>query len=121
MTERPRKGVDAALHSGRMEEFLRYLEKVRGASPHTLAAYRRDLAEYLCYLESKSLSGGNADSVKSFLGHLFGKSLARSTMARKISAVRSWYRWMVREDELDLGIWKSACPSQLVIPLDRHI
>ena len=101
MTERPRKGVDAALHSGRMEEFLRYLEKVRGASPHTLAAYRRDLAEYLCYLESKSLSGGNADSVKSFLGHLFGKSLARSTMARKISAVRSWYRWMVREGVLE--------------------
>jgi integrase/recombinase XerC len=101
MTERPRKGVDTALHGGRMEEFLRYLEKVRGASPHTLSAYRRDLVEYLGYLETKNLSGGSPDSVKSFLGHLFGKSLARSTMARKISAVRSWYRWMVREGVLE--------------------
>jgi len=30
-------------------------------------------------------------------------------------------RWMVREDELDRGLWTSACPAQLIIPLDTHI
>ncbi|MFH2010657.1 MAG: TIGR02757 family protein [bacterium] len=30
-------------------------------------------------------------------------------------------RWMVREDELDLGLWSSARPAQLIVPLDRHI
>ena len=101
MTERPRKGVNAVLQSGRMEEFLRYLEKVRGASPHTLSAYRRDLVQYIDYLDVKQLTGDRPESIKSFLGHLFGKSLARSTMARKVSAVRSWYRWMVREGILE--------------------
>ena len=67
MTERPRKGMDAALHGGQMEEFLRYLEKVRGASPHTLSAYRRDLSQYLDYLEAKGLPGDRPESVKSFL------------------------------------------------------
>ncbi|MDF1535633.1 MAG: tyrosine recombinase XerC [bacterium] len=101
MTERPGEGSGAATHSGRMEGFLRYLEKVRGSSPHTLAAYRRDIMDFIGYLEGRALPGDSADSVKSFLGHLFARSLARSTMARKISAVRSWCRWMVREGVLE--------------------
>jgi integrase/recombinase XerC len=103
MTEKPQEGINAATSSSQMEEFLRYLEKVRGASPHTLAAYRMDLTQYIGYMDGKGLPGDSPDSVKSFLGHLFGRSLAKSTMARKISAVRSWCRWLVREGVLEVN------------------
>lgn len=83
-----------------LTEFLLYMEKVRGSSAHTLSAYRRDLGEYLDYLDGRQLSLDSPDSVRSFLGQLFRKGFARTTMARKISAIRSFCRHLVREGVL---------------------
>jgi tyrosine recombinase XerC len=98
----------------RLEDFLLYLEKVRGSSEHTVAAYRRDLGEYLDYLEERRLSLNSTESVKSYLGQLFRKGFARSTMARKISTVRSFCRYLVREGVLE------ANPCDL-IPTPRAV
>ena len=101
---KPRGGTDPA-GSGEFGEhlkrFLHRMESIRGASPHTVAAYGRDLSEYDNFLESRDLDHGNPDTVRSYLGHLFRKSLTRSTMARKISAIRSYSRFLVREGVLD--------------------
>ena len=83
-----------------MADFLLYMEKVRGSSPHTVSAYRRDLENFLEYLDTRGLNVGDAESARSFLGHLFGRGLARTTMARKISSVRSFCRYLVREGVL---------------------
>lgn len=83
-----------------LEGFLQHLEKVRGSSLHTVSAYRRDLQEYLTHLSDRHLDLESTESVRSYLGHLFRRGLARSTMARKISAVRSFSRYLVREGVL---------------------
>jgi len=80
-----------------VKAFLRNMEHVRGASRNTVSAYRRDLVEYVRHLESKGLSLDHPDSVKSFMGYLFRRGLARTTMARKVSAVRSFCRFLVRQ------------------------
>jgi integrase/recombinase XerC len=80
-----------------VEDFLQNMSNVAGASPHTLAAYRRDLVEFIDHLESKGLPLENSVSVKSFMGYLFRKGLARATMARKVSAVRSFCRFLVQQ------------------------
>ncbi len=80
-----------------VEAFLCSMEHVRGASQHTISAYRRDLGEYVSHLESKGFPLDHPDSVKSFMGHLFRRGLARSTMARKVSAVRSFCRFLIRQ------------------------
>jgi len=85
----------------RMADFLVYMEKVRGSSAHTLSAYKRDLEEYLDYLDERQLSLNSTESVRSFLGQLFRKGFARSTMARKISSVKSFCRYLVREGALE--------------------
>ncbi|UCF88855.1 MAG: tyrosine recombinase XerC [bacterium] len=85
----------------KLPEFLLYMEKVRGSSPNTVSAYRRDLDEYFQYLDEKKLPPESPDSVRSFIGYLFRRGLARSTMARKVSAVRSLCRYLVREGVLD--------------------
>ena len=43
----------------------------------------------------------SAESVRSYLGHMFGKKFARSTMARKVSSIRSFCRYLVRENILE--------------------
>jgi integrase/recombinase XerC len=80
-----------------IETFLGNMSKVRGASPHTVAAYRRDLREFADLLNKRELPLDGSDSVRSFMGHLFRRGLARTTMARKMSAVRSFYRYLVRQ------------------------
>jgi integrase/recombinase XerC len=84
-----------------LADYLLYMEKVRGSSVHTLAAYRRDLGEYLDYLDDRQLSLDSLESVRSFLGQLFRKGYARTSMARKISSVRSFCRHLVKEGFLE--------------------
>lgn len=92
---------DTPRFSEHLGRFFQNLESVRGASPHTLAAYKRDLTEYGDFLESGGYWFGNPDAVRSYLGHLFRRGLARTSMARKISAVRSLSRFLVRDGTLD--------------------
>jgi tyrosine recombinase XerC len=98
---RHREGLPPGEIAGQLDQFLRFLSDIRGASAHTVDAYRRDLGEYLDHIATRDVRDGTRDAVRSFMGQLFRRGLARSTMARKISAVRSFCRYRVREGFLD--------------------
>ncbi len=86
-----------------LEDFLRHVEKERMLSPNTVEAYGRDVREFGRFLEEWSGEAGwgweDADrlAVRSFLGALEERGLEPSTMARKLSAVRVFYRFLHRE------------------------
>ena len=82
-----------------VSEFLTHLEKERGQSPNTLAAYRRDLDLFTDFCQR--YYGGDWDftrvdrlGLRGFLGEFERKGLARRTAARALSAVRSFYRYL---------------------------
>lgn len=96
--------------SGRREplrDFLRYVEKERRLSPRTVEAYRRDLEDFGDFLGgwlgAEAWSWRDADrlAVRSWLGELDGRGLERSTMGRKLSAVRVFYRFLHRTDRVE--------------------
>lgn len=101
MEDRPTNGEPDVATKG-VEAFLRHLGDGRQLSPHTLAAYRRDLEQFSRFLGSRfSADAWDWRSVdrlvlRSFLGHLSRQGLARRTIARKLSAVRSFYRFLHR-------------------------
>ncbi len=75
------------------------MKSERGASPHTLAAYRRDLEGFAEFVEERR-PGAVPDDVdivlvRAYLGELHGQ-VAASTIARKLSALRSFYRFLNR-------------------------
>lgn len=83
-----------------IEDYLAALTAERGLSGNTIAAYRRDLGQYLVSLEEAGVS--NLDDVtdahiSEFLGSLRSRQLARSTIARKLAAVRGLHRHAVDE------------------------
>lgn len=92
--------------SGAAAEFLRHLEDGRGLSPHTVSAYRRDLSdlrEFLAgYYGTPEWSWGDVDrlTLRGFLGWLHRKGLARSTIRRKLSAVRTFFRFLHLEERV---------------------
>lgn len=77
-----------------VEEYLASLTSERGLSRHTVAAYRRDLVQYLAFLEGRAAS---AARVTGFVKSLNDRGLAASSIARKTAAVRGLHRFRVSE------------------------
>ncbi|MEP6690229.1 MAG: tyrosine recombinase XerC [Gemmatimonadaceae bacterium] len=87
-----------------VEEFLLHLTKERDDSPNTVKAYRRDLAafsEFLAgYYGTSEWSWGGLDrlAIRSFMGQLGRRGLSKRSVARALSAVRSFYRFLHRNE-----------------------
>ncbi|MFO7894063.1 MAG: tyrosine recombinase XerC [Longimicrobiales bacterium] len=85
-----------------LQEYLRYIEEGRQLSPNTVAAYRRDLTQFRDWVGTQYGDWEWADvdrlDLRSYLGHLNRRGLARRTISRKLSAIRTFYRWLHREE-----------------------
>jgi integrase/recombinase XerD len=80
-------------------EYLGTLQSEQGASRNTLAAYRRDLDDYLRFLSAHRLDppAVSPDDVVTWLEGLRTRGLAPTSVARRLSAVRGFYRHLLRE------------------------
>jgi integrase/recombinase XerC len=82
--------------------FSRYLTYERGASAHTIKSYLTDLEEYAAFLDRErpdsgaGLTDASHHDIRAWLGTLVGKR-EKSSVARKLSALRTFYRFMVRK------------------------
>ena len=79
-------------------EFLAYLRHEKNASPHTVAAYARDLGQVAAFLKDREVRWDKATNVvlRGFLAELHDKKLKKSTIGRKLAALRSFYDYGVR-------------------------
>jgi site-specific recombinase XerD len=94
-----------------VEAFLRRLEAERRLSPHTVDAYRRDLRQWFTFCDRagvRSIGAIDRRVVRRWLAHLSSRNYAKRSIARKASAVRSFFR-----DALRRGI-VSTDPSAAV-------
>jgi len=80
-----------------LREFLAALQTERGASPHTLAAYRRDLAGFTAFLSRRGRVVGAAKlgDLSEYLAELRRRGLGARSAARHVSAVRGLYRFLL--------------------------
>ena len=85
--------------SAELALFLEMLSAERGAAAHTIEAYTRDLTEFLAFLAVKSSGAAtaSADDLRAFLAGLALKGLAPSSRARKLSAIRQFFRFLLAE------------------------
>jgi integrase/recombinase XerC len=82
--------------------FLRHLERERNASPHTLRGYGEDLAQFERYLERELGRAPRPEDVdhllvRGFLAELHQRGLRKSSSARRLAALRSFFRYLCRE------------------------
>ena len=90
-----------------VDDYLVHLEKERDVSPNTLIAYRRDLDEFVSFLGSYygvhewTWQGLDRLAIRGFLAHLTRRKLNKRSIARSLSAVRSFYTYLHREEQVE--------------------
>jgi integrase/recombinase XerC len=104
-----------------LRDFLDYIRLNRNASTHTVAAYDSDLSQFVQFaaectgkgsrLEPKHL---DLEVIRGFLGELHRERQSRATVARKVSAVRTFFRYLLREGLVEKD------PASLVIAPKRE-
>src|SRR5262249_14194095 len=88
-------------------DYLHHLAKERDVSPNTVRAYDRDLREFVDYLgryyngASWTWQGVDRLAMRGFLGALSKRGLGKRSMARTLSAIRSFYRYLHRNEIVD--------------------
>jgi integrase/recombinase XerC len=101
--------------------FLDYIRLNRNASPHTVAAYESDLSQFITFageqtgrphaLQPKHL---NLDVIRGYLAELYRQGQARTSVARKVSALRTFTRYLRREGFIE------ADPAVLAVAPKRE-
>ncbi len=79
--------------------FLRYLELEKGVSAHTLRAYKNDLEDFFAHVKAKPEDMDMLD-VRGFVADQIRKGLNKSTVSRRLSSIRSFFKFLYREGHL---------------------
>jgi integrase/recombinase XerC len=113
-----------------LDEFCRHLSVAQNASPHTLDAYRRDLGQFFDFLardraqapstpvgKAERGPGGLLDSidrhtVRAYLGELHQRDLESATVARKLAALRSYFKFLRREGRCTVTLFDEITPPR---------
>jgi len=85
----------------RVPVFLEYLRSGRGFSPHTVTAYRRDLADFRAWLEARREGSSRVEAIgeteiREYLRALTRRGLAARTVARRLASLQSFRRYLRR-------------------------
>src|SRR3989442_676923 len=103
-------------------EFVAFLAKERNDSPHTVKAYARDVAEFAAFCGRYyggpwSWAGVDRLAIRGFLGSLEARGLARRSVARVLSALRTFYRFL----NLTKGVQVNPAKSARTPKLERRL
>ena len=82
-------------------KYIDYLQVERNASPHTVRNYTRALMEFFDHLRERgiaSLKDVNKQTLRDYISGLIERGLAKSSIACRLSAIRSFYRYLMREE-----------------------
>jgi len=112
--------------------WLRWMGAGRGASPATLAAYRRDVKGFLAFLTGhlgeapapRALAGIGTGELRAWMASERGRGLSARSLARRLSAVRSFFRWLAEAEGIEaprvLAARGPKAPARLPRPVEAE-
>lgn len=85
-----------------VKQYLIYLRSVRNSSPNTIRSYEKDLEQFLEFLTPPGVAMPSPQDIthlmiREFIAHLHDLHLEKSSIARKLAAIRSFFKFAVRE------------------------
>jgi len=97
------------------DNYIHHLQAERNASPYTVRNYKTDLIGFFEFLRTKEISSLeeiDKRALRDYLSHLMAQGFVKASIARKLSAIRSFYRYLLREGALSTNpLEKGASPK----------
>ena len=93
-----------------LKQFIKYVQLERNFSVHTVREYETDINQFLAFLESEGiqfLADVEYIHARLYVTKLYDENLARTSISRKISSIRSFFRYLNREVDLDDAPFRS--------------
>ena len=91
--------------AGWIDKFIHHLETERRLSPQTCKNYRRDLKSLIAWCENSDLKDWSAldsEHFRTFSASCYRKGLSPRSIQRRLSACRTFYRYLIREKQVDV-------------------
>ena len=97
-----------------IEAFLEAL-RIRAVSEHTLSSYESDLRDFQSFVDECQIDWNSIEdtSVRQFLTYLYERKLQKSSIARKLACLRTFFKFLVRDGRL------KANPAELISARSR--
>ena len=103
------------------EKFLSYLQAIKNASIHTLRNYGMDLSDFQNFVQTDEIKSVDKRIIRSYLTHLNQKQATKRTILRRLSALRSFFKYLLKEgaisqnplEEIDAPKLEKTIPAPL--------
>ncbi len=110
-----------------LDRYIKYLIAERNASPHTLANYRREIAEFMAFAQEKGIESWQQVTpalLRQWLAALHGQGYVKASVARRVSEVRAFYTYLHSRDLVEANpvnaISSPKLPQRLPRPLSTE-
>ena len=90
-----------------IDEFIEYLQVVKKHSENTIINYRVDLSEFNEYMNNNLLKI-TKDDVFNYLKHLYDNNISKSSISRKLSALRSFYNYLLKKEIVSVNYFENV-------------
>ena len=82
-----------------IDEYIEYLEKIKGYSKNTITSYKTDIKKYFEYINKHNK---NYDEIEKYIQSLSKNKYAKSTVNRKIVSISSFFSWCINQKKLNI-------------------
>jgi integrase/recombinase XerC len=82
------------------KEFYKYLDNEKGAAFNTMRAYRGDVEDFVRFVSESSSEVVDHETIRAYIVHIY-KDLKKSSLARKVSAIKMFFRFMKKKGYID--------------------
>lgn len=96
-----------------LSDFIDYIEIEKGLSENTISAYRRDISGFIDFLSEDEITNITRLHISSYIMNLRESGIAPSSISRKISALKSFFRWACANEILTTNPLSSIEPAKL--------
>ena len=96
-----------------LSDFIEYIEIEKGLSQNTVLAYRRDISSFIDFCEIEDINLITRLHISSYIMDLREQSICPSSISRKISALKSFFKWACANEYLSSNPISSIEPSKL--------
>ncbi|MGH9378111.1 MAG: site-specific tyrosine recombinase XerD [Terriglobia bacterium] len=107
--------------SVQLARFFNYIRVEKGLSENTISSYRRDLMKFAKFAGARPPGEIGRDDIRKFMKSLYDNGLGARSVARHLVSLRNFFRFLLKEGQLDRDVTAEIDAPQIGVSLPKHL